>query len=348
MRDSRRPDDDRPPLLEVRHLSVRYDGGAGSPPVVAVADLDLRIAAGEALGVLGESGCGKTSLALAVTGLLPKTARCEGAIAFDGERIDDLDERGWRRRRGAEIGFVFQQPSIALHPLRRAGEQIADVLASHRPWPRRRCRQRAAELLAEVDLPADTLRAFPHQLSGGQRQRVVLCQALACRPRLLVADEPTSALDLATRRGLLSLVGRLRRRHRLAMLWISHDPEVLAVVCDRVLVMYAGRAMEEGSADEVLLQPGHPYSRGLLACRPPPEGAVASADRRLPCIPGSPPTAAETFPGCPFAPRCDRQLAECSTAPPPPHPKVGGRKVWCLLPDHREGAGGSRGGTSRG
>lgn len=258
-------------LLTVRGLDVRYPDG--SDTVHAVAGVDLELAAGDAIGLLGESGCGKTSLALALVGLLPTYTVVAGRVELDSVSLLGLDEAAWRRVRGERIGVVFQQPSQSLSPFRRVGRQIADVLRAH--GRRAGLPERVAELLAEVDLDPDVAEAFPHQLSGGQLQRIVLCQALSCEPDLLLADEPTASLDAETATRILDLVARLRRRRTtgdggrgLALLWISHDPDVLERVTEQLLVMHDGRIVEHGPTARVLSAPEHEFTRGLLACRP--------------------------------------------------------------------------------
>ena len=269
-----------PPLLSVRGLDVRYSDGPGlreesGERVHAVRGVDMGVAPGEAVGLLGESGCGKTSLALALVGLLPARASVSGQATLtrtptsrgDAISLLDLDENAWRRIRGDRLATVFQQPAQSLSPYRRVGRQIADVLRAH--GRTNRLRQRVAELLTVVGLPADVADAHPHQLSGGQLQRIVLCQALSCEPDLLLADEPTASLDSETETRILDLVARLRRDRGLALLWISHDPDVLARVSDRLLVMHEGGIVEQGETQNVLSSPQHRFTREILACRTP-------------------------------------------------------------------------------
>ncbi len=313
-------------LLEVRDLSVTY--AADLSPVHALDRLSLTIAEGEAVGILGESGCGKTSLLLAIAGLLPTGGEIAGgSVFFRGLPLHDLGEERLRRIRGAEIGLVFQQPSLALHPTKRARDQVAEVLRAHGGGPLRRWRPQAETMLAEVGLAADRFGdAYPHQLSGGQRQRVVIAQALACGPALVLADEPTASLDAATRDGILKLLRRLARRSRLASLTISHDPEVLATAADRLLVMYGGRPVEEGPCEQVLSEPRHPYTKALLACLPPLPG-TGDGSRALPVIPGEAP-ASNAGDGCRFAPRCRHRFERCDDEPP--GHADGERRIWCF------------------
>ncbi|MEM8929736.1 MAG: ABC transporter ATP-binding protein [Acidobacteriota bacterium] len=327
---------DRVPALRLRGLRVRYPRSHGRH-ATAVDGLDLEIAAGEAVGLLGESGSGKSSLALAATGLLGRgsgstttsSVLVEGAIEVAGQRVDGFDERAWRRLRGATVGIVFQQPGLALHPLRRVGAQVVEVLRAHRRGSRAECRDRARASFADLGLDADCFDAYPHQLSGGQRQRVVLAQALVCEPSLLVADEATASLDPKTASAVLDRLDELRRRRRLAILWIDHDADRIARLADRVQVLYAGRWAEQGPARDVLATPRHPYLRALLACRPGADGAAApAADRRLPCIPGSAPSADAVPTGCAFAERCPERFDRCLEQPPP-H-TIEHRTVWCF------------------
>ncbi len=316
-------------LLAIRDLTVHYHGEEGEAPVTAVDRLSLEIAAGEVVGILGESGCGKTSLALAVLGLLPAAGEVVGgSVRWRDDELVGLDERRLRRLRGAEISIVFQEPALALHPLRRVGTQIVDVLRAHRPWKKRRCREVARELLADVGFrEEDEIHdAYPHQLSGGQRQRIVIAQALACRPALVIADEPTASLDSTTESQILALLERLRQRFGVACLYISHDPLVLSEMADRVVVMYAGRVVEEGPRDDVLRRPLHPYTEGLLRCLPP---ASPASSRELPTLPGRAPVVRGLDPGCRFAPRCPRRMAHCEKRDPPAVAQMP-RRVWCF------------------
>lgn len=314
-----------PKLLEVRDLTVHYDAGeddGDDAPVVAVDNLSLDVRSAEVVGILGESGCGKSSLALALLGLLaPGGTIVGGSVRFQGQELMGLAESELRRLRGAEISLIFQEPALALHPTRRVGEQIVEVIRAHDPsrerGRRRRHRETARELLLEVGFrPEDAIyHAFPHELSGGQRQRIVIAQALACRPELVIADEPTASLDSATQGQILDLLGKLRERLGVAFLLISHDPLVLEALADRVLVMYAGRRVEEGPRDQILAAPLHPYTAGLLACGPPAE-RPPGGPRPLPTLPGRAPTVRGLGPGCRFAPRCTYRMERCEAEDP--------------------------------
>jgi oligopeptide/dipeptide ABC transporter ATP-binding protein len=299
------------PLLRVTGLRTWFDTEVG--PARAVDGLSLHVEAGEAVGLVGESGCGKTVTALSLLGLLPSPpARVApgSSIRFRDEELVGAPASVLRRIRGDELAMVFQEPDAALNPVYTVGEQVAEVLRSHRRMGAREAREAAARTLGEVGLPdaARRLDAYPHQLSGGMRQRVVLAMALACRPALLVADEPTTALDVTVQAQILELVDRLRRDRRMALLLITHDLGVVAEVCDRVLVMYAGRIVEEGEVAEVFRAPRHPYTRGLLDSLP----RVEEPGRRLRPIAGGVPPATAWPDGCRFRPRCPFARPACA------------------------------------
>ncbi len=322
-----------PALLEVRDLAIHYVDGKGAP-VVAVDELSLDVEEGEVVGLLGESGCGKTTLLLAVLGLLPPSARVvRGSIRFRSRELLALGDLDLRTLRGAEISIVFQEPTLALNPVRRVGAQVAEVFRAHRRWNRLRCREEASSILAEVGFTeADRIYdAYPHELSGGQCQRVVFAQALACRPALVLADEPTASLDSTTQAELRALLRALQSRFGLALLLVSHDLGALAALARRVLVMYAGRLVEAGSPVQVFNDPLHPYSRGLLRAFP---RAVASSVPPEPGflvpIPGSPPDLARLPPGCAFEPRCSDRVPACAERPPHEVRPADDRRVRCF------------------
>ena len=260
-----------PGLLEVTDLAVAYE--TGGAPATAISEVTLGIEAGEAVGLLGESGGGKSTLLLAVLGLLPPQARViRGSIRWRGRELIGLPPSELRRLRGAEIAIVFQDPALALNPVRRVGSQVAEVVRAHRAQSAARCRADALAALAEVGLPdPDRLyHAYPHELSGGQRQRVVLAQALCCRPALLLADEPTASLDSTTQAEVLALLSSLQSRLGLAVLMASHDLGALNALARRVLVMYAGAVVEEGTPAQVFGAPRHPHARALSRAYPRP------------------------------------------------------------------------------
>jgi len=258
------------PLLEVRNLAIRYRLKSGEL-LAAVQDASFHIAPGETLGLMGESGSGKSSIALAVLGLLPeRQARCSGSVLFRDLDLLALTERESQKIRGASISLVFQEPDIALSPVMPVGDQIAEVIRAHRRSPWKKCRSDARDMLDRVGFSQNEriYRAYPHQLSGGQRQRIVLAQALACNPALLVADEPTSHLDLRSQAEFLDLLESLRRESGISILLISHTPEIQARMADRLLIMRAGRIVEQGRFSELAHNARHPYTRAMLGTLP--------------------------------------------------------------------------------
>ena len=302
------------PLLEVDALRVALPGARGMAE--ALRGIAFTIARGETLGLIGESGCGKSMTALALMGLLPERAQATGHIRLNGQELIGLDDAAMCRLRGHRIGMVFQEPMTALNPLHTIGHQVAEPLRLHKGLSRSAARAEALRLLDRVQLPnaAQRLDAHPHQLSGGQRQRVMIAMALACGPDLLIADEPTTALDATLQADILDLIGTLVREQRMAMLLISHDLGVMADSVQRLLVMYAGTVVEDGPTAAVFARRAHPYTRGLHGARPR-LGLVRG--ERLATIPGRVPELADMPPGCPYADRCDLVLDACRNAPPP-------------------------------
>jgi peptide/nickel transport system ATP-binding protein len=290
-------------LLDVRELSVRFDTDDGA--VHAVDRLSFSLAEREVLGIVGESGCGKSVSMLSLLRLLPPTAHVEGAARFDGLDLLAAPPSRLRRIRGREISLVFQEPMTSLNPAFRIGSQIGEVLRRHLGLGRKESRERAIELLDLVRIPAAAQRVddYPHQLSGGMRQRVMIAMALACDPKILIADEPTTALDVTIQAGILDLMRDIRERLGTAIVLITHNLGVVADIADRVIVMYAGRKVEEAPVHELYADPQHPYTIGLLGAIPRP-GAAGRV--RLREIPGRVPSLAELPVGCAFAPRCPR------------------------------------------
>jgi len=321
-------------LLEVTDLRVTLPTARG--PAQALRGVSLAIESGQTLGLIGESGCGKSLTALAVMGLLPEGAVVQGRIVFDGQDLTTLDDKAMCRLRGRRIAMVFQEPMTALNPLHSIGRQIAEPLRLHLGLSAAAARAQALRLLERVQLPnaAQRLNAYPHQLSGGQRQRVVIAIALACGPALLVADEPTTALDVTLQREVLQLIEGLVREDGMALLLISHDLALMADRVQRLLVMYGGTVVEEGATAEVLQRSAHPYTRGLIAARPRlGQGRTGGNAGRLATIPGRVPELADLPPGCPFAERCALALPACRAAPPPPVRLAAGHHARCLRTD---------------
>jgi peptide/nickel transport system ATP-binding protein len=291
-------------LLEVQELSVRFDTDDGA--VHAVDRLSFSLEAGEVLGVVGESGCGKSVSAMSLLQLLPETAHVTGTAEFGGRDLISAPTSKLREIRGREIAFIFQEPMTSLNPAFRIGNQLAEVLRRHLGLNRAQARRRSIELLDLVRIPAPERRVdeYPHQLSGGMRQRVMIAMALACDPKILIADEPTTALDVTIQAGILDLMRDIRERLGTAIVLITHNLGVVADVADRVIVMYAGRKVEEALVRELYAHPQHPYTIGLLGAIPRP--GAADAQGRLREIPGRVPSLAELPTACAFAPRCPR------------------------------------------
>jgi peptide/nickel transport system ATP-binding protein len=291
-------------LLEVQDLSVRFDTDDGA--VHAVDRLSFSLEQGEVLGVVGESGCGKSVSAMSLLQLLPETAHVSGSADFDGLDLISAPASRLREIRGHEIAFVFQEPMTSLNPSFRIGNQIAEVLRRHLGLNRAQAHLRTIELLDLVRIPAPERRVdeYPHQLSGGMRQRVMIAMALACDPKILIADEPTTALDVTIQAGILDLMRDIRERLGTAIVLITHNLGVVADIADRVIVMYAGRKVEEALVGELYAHPQHPYTIGLLGAIPRP--GAADEQGRLREIPGRVPSLAELPAACAFAPRCPR------------------------------------------
>jgi peptide/nickel transport system ATP-binding protein len=312
-------------LLSVRQLSVdfRFDG-ATCP---ALDHISFDILPGETLGLVGESGAGKSLIASAILGMLEAPARLSGGqVWMDGERIDNLPSETMRRLRGKRIGAIFQDSLSSLNPLYTVGQQLVQTLRVHFPINAQHAQARAMDLLRSMGLPAarQHLDQYPHQLSGGQRQRVVIALALAAEPVLLIADEPTTALDVCTQAQIIAVLKRGCYERGAAMLLIAHDIGVIAQTCDRIAVLYAGRIVEIGSAKQVIRQPLHPYTRGLMACVPD----IESEQETLPQIAGVMPSLRAMPAGCAFYPRCTYSQHSCQQSPPPLR-AMGARQVAC-------------------
>jgi oligopeptide/dipeptide ABC transporter ATP-binding protein len=323
------------PLLAVTDLETRFESERG--PVRAVDGVSFEVARGEVVGLVGESGCGKTATALSLLGLLPKPAGriASGSVRLDGRELVGLPEAELRRIRGNRIAMIFQDPMTSLNPYLRVREQLVEVAELHLGLSRRAARERAVALLGRVGIadPAARIEAYPHELSGGMRQRVMIAMALLCDPDLLVADEPTTALDVTIQGQILALLRELQAERGLAILLITHDLGVVAGLTDRVLVMYAGVVVEEAGTGELFAAPGHPYTEALLASLP---RIGAGPRRRLSPIAGMPPRLDQgAFGACRFAPRCPHVVDACRAGEPPLHCEAGGRARRCILPRGR-------------
>jgi peptide/nickel transport system ATP-binding protein len=301
-------------LLEVDELSVRFDSDEGS--VHAVDRVSFSLEPGEVLAMVGESGCGKSVTAMSMLRLLPASASLTGSVRFEGRDLLAADEDSLRRVRGRAISFVFQEPMTSLNPVFTVGRQVGEVLRHHLGLSRAEAHDRTLELLELVGIPAPERRIdeYPHQLSGGMRQRVMIAIAVACNPKVLIADEPTTALDVTIQAGILDLMRDIRERLGTAIILITHDLGVVADVADRVMVMYAGRKVEEAPAGELFAHPQHPYTTGLLAALP--RSGRRSIDEPLQEIPGVVPSLAQLPDACAFAPRCPRADGACEKVPP--------------------------------
>jgi len=320
-------------LLQVQDLTVELALDRHTRVSVA-SGASFQIGAGQIVGLFGESGCGKTTLALALLGLLP--ADRYSVRGFVGLRQRDLlilKERQLEEIRGEEISLVFQEPLLALNPVLRVRDQVAEVIRAHRTWTIQQCRREAEALFHVVGLPEwpRLYNAYPHQLSGGERQRVVIAQALACRPALVIADEPFSALDVTAQVELSSLFRELKEKLGTSFLLISHSPGILTSTADHILVMYAGRIVEQGSPQQVFRDPLHPYTAGLLRSVPPmPQQALQKAKRRFWTIPGNAPDLRGRPKGCPFEPRCEDRMDICVSQMPGEFQPEGRRLVRCF------------------
>lgn len=301
------------PLLSLSGVGVTVRG-AGGAPVAILADVSFELGRGETLGILGESGSGKSMLALAIAGLLPSGAEIAGSIRLDGEELTALPEHAMDKLRGRRIAMIFQEPATALNPAMRVGKQIAEAVRLD-GVPRGEIPGRVLQLLDRVRLTAAHATAFPHELSGGQRQRVAIAIALTRSPALLLADEPTTALDAAVQADILDLLAEIVAERGMGLILVSHDVGVIARACARALVLYAGTRFEEGATSTLLQRPANPYMRALLAARP---GAarIGGAKARLPAIGGSVPQPGRMPPGCRFAPRCPAHLPACDAGEP--------------------------------
>jgi peptide/nickel transport system ATP-binding protein len=323
-----------PTLLEVEELSVSYRG-TDARQCPALSRVSFALLQGETLGVLGESGSGKSTIARALLRVLPQNAEiAKGSIRFEGADLLKLKPREMEKFRGQRIAIIFQEPSVALHPMLRVSAQVEDILVAHN-WSNRRERtERAQQVLRDVfSAEAERIaKAFPHQLSGGQRARVLIAQAICCSPSLIVADEPTASLDPEIREEILALFRKLKGEVGLSLIWITHDPQLLTGFADRVMVLYAGRAVEIGSTETVLSSPQHPYTQALLRCLPPRfEQGLIKHKEKLPVIPGESRKAEFAVNCCQFEPRCSDRMSLCATREPEMVRLNGSDEVSCFL-----------------
>jgi peptide/nickel transport system ATP-binding protein len=302
-----------PPLLQVRDLRIGLHTQRG--PADAVRGVSFDLARGETLGIVGESGCGKSITVQALMGLLPGNAQVSGSIQLDGQELVGLGDAALCQIRGNRIGMIFQEPMTALNPVHSIGRQVAEPLRLHRGLSKADARQQALALLERVGIPDAAARfdAYPHQFSGGQRQRIGIAMALACGPDLLIADEPTTALDVTVQKQILELLAALVAERGMALILISHDLGVIAQSVSRMLVMYGGTVVESGPTAAVFAERAHPYTQGLFAARP---ALGAAPGQRLATIAGSVPELVDLPPGCPFAGRCAHTAATCHTTVP--------------------------------
>jgi len=319
------------PLLSVRGLTVRY--GRGAESVAALSDVSLDLAPGEIVGILGESGSGKSTLALSMLGLLPTQTSLEGSIRFQNEDLLQTDESSWRAIRGAKLSMIFQEPGLALSPVMRVGDQISEVIRAHRPGSRKTRKQQCEAVLSDVRLSdlERIYKAYPHQLSGGQLHRVAIAQAVVCGPDLLIADEATRSLDVTVQAEIMEVLREINRKAGTAILFITHNPALLAGFAERVVVMYAGRVVEDGSVAQVFRRPLHPYTRGLLQLAPGyPQQESFLSRGRLAAIPGSLTAVDRLTRGCVFEPRCSARTAVCQSTFPQEVTPEQGRRVSCF------------------
>ncbi len=325
------------PLLEVDGLTVAFPTDAG--PALAVDGVSFKLFPGQTLCLVGESGCGKSMTALAIMGLNPAPGRItSGSVKFMGRDLVGLGDKDWAFLRGDKLAMVFQEPMTSLTPVFTAGDKVAETLMLHRGLSRKAALAEAVNLFRHVGIPApgDRIRDFPHQLSGGMRQRVMIAMAIACGPRLLIADEPTTALDVTIQRQILELLGNLASETGMATLLITHDLGLVAELGDQVAVMYAGRIVESAPAPELMAGPKHPYTLGLINCRPklPAPGMALDRNARLPVIPGNVPGLTELPGGCSFRDRCPHAMPVCAAQIPdffavgPEHTA----RCWLLAP----------------
>ncbi len=319
-------------LLEIKNLYVTIDTLDGHLQIIK--GIDFSIEKGERLGIVGESGCGKSITALAIMALLPDRSKVTGQILLNGEDINLFNEEQMCRIRGDKIGMIFQEPMTALNPVKTIGAQIAESLILHRNMKKRQIIHEVEQLMESVDLPVERfgLNLYPHQLSGGQRQRVMIAMAIACKPDMLIADEPTTALDVTVQKQILELIKELAMKSGMSLIMISHDLGVIAQTTQKVMIMYAGEVMEQGETSKVFKHMSHPYTQGLFAAIPKPGSSRLEGKKRLSTIPGSVPDPKSTIQGCIFAPRCRFSDDICQKSPPEQSDVAPGHHIRCFHP----------------
>jgi len=327
----------RIPILQINDLKVSFQSGKRFLP--AVDGVSFELSEGEILGIVGESGSGKSVTSLAALGLIPSPpGRLEnGEIIFEGRNITRISEKEWRKIRGNQISMIFQEPMTSLNPLFTIGNQLMEVIRLHTDISKAESKSRCIELLRLVGIPRAEaiLKEFPHQLSGGMRQRVMIAMAMACNPKLLIADEPTTALDVTIQAQILALMKDLNKKTNTSIILITHDLGVVAEICERVIVMYAGQVVEHGAVRRILKDPQHPYTKGLLKSVPD----LREKKERLYSIPGTVPASGTVQKGCRFAARCSEVFGKCREEEPELYPlENGGHEVRCFLHTSKEGS----------
>jgi len=322
-------------LLKIENLTVSINTAQG--PIDIIKQIDFQMETGEKLGIVGESGCGKSITALAIMSLLPERSVISGNITLNGENLLALSPAQMCKVRGNQIGMIFQEPMTALNPVKTIGNQIAESLHLHLGLRKKEVQDRVCQLMENVGLPRQRfpLGLYPHQLSGGQRQRVMIAMAIACEPDLLIADEPTTALDVTVQEQILDLILELADRSGMGLIIISHDLGVIAQTTEKILVMYTGNMFETGPTTEVFKHMAHPYTQGLFSAIPKTGISTRSDRTRLYTIPGQVPEIHIKFKGCSFADRCSRVLAECRSQVPPTVDLGNHHQAWCFNPLER-------------
>ncbi len=320
------------PVLEVKNLRTAFRTDEGE--LIAVDDVSFSVLPGKTIGIVGESGCGKSVTSLSIMGLIPNPPGkiIGGEILFNGKNLVNLPANEMRKIRGNDISMIFQEPMTSLNPVFTVGNQIMEAIVLHQKVSKKEARVKAIEMLKLVGIPAPESRIddYPHQLSGGMRQRVMIAMALSCNPAVLIADEPTTALDVTIQAQILELIKGLREKLQMAVVLITHDLGVVAETCDHVVVMYAGRVVEQGTAEDIFYRPAHPYTKGLLNSIPSHDSVVKRT--RLETIPGLVPSLLDLPKGCRFQDRCKKRQDRCAVAEPPLEPVGTGHSAACYFP----------------